>query len=105
MKKTLLLFSVSCFSFLPAFAQSGIFYTESKADLMSVSPNPSEGIFTVSLDGKNTSKFIVYDVIVEYSPVTSTLQIDLSAESKGIYFLQIIMKENRLINKKNILSN
>ncbi len=87
----------------------GIIRHESGAELIYVSPNPSQGIFTLNMNGNNTAKITVYDiignVIAEYSTVTGTLQVDLSAESKGIYFLQVITKENVLINKKIILSN
>lgn len=87
----------------------GLIHHESAAEIISVLPNPSQGIFTVNMNGNNTVKITVYDVtgnvIAEYSTVTGTLQVDLSAESKGIYFLRVITKENVLINKKIILSN
>lgn len=81
------------------------------ANLVSVFPNPSQDVFNVILDGIAAEKIILCDMLgnkmEEFSTRTNSnaIVIDLSYEANGAYFLQIITADNRVINKKIILSN
>ena len=67
-------------------------------------PNPIKGIFTIDLGEvtENTS-ITVYDmlgkVIVRKESITSTTQIDLSGNEKGIYFVKMVNGENSITRR------
>lgn len=76
---------------------------------ISVYPNPSSGVFTIQTDEQSKADKIVlavYDVkgerIYQSSSVGYPLSIDLSAQPRGVYFLNIRINE-RSINKKIIV--
>lgn len=90
----------------------GINDPENYSHLISIFPNPSSGIVKVNFPSQQISKIIVLDVlgnvIGEYSrnPIKNdSFEIDLSDQSNGVYFLQIITQENKLVNRKIILSH
>lgn len=72
---------------------------------MAVYPNPSFGIFTINLKNKAIeNKICVYDilgncVIEKMSMKNSNEEIDLSKQSKGIYFVEIVAGQERDIQK------
>ena len=59
----------------------------------SISPNPSNGRFTISINENTSSEIFVYNnlgqLIHQETLRSSSSQIDLSAHSKGIYFLKV----------------
>jgi hypothetical protein len=69
-----------------------------------VFPNPSSGIFSISLQHSRPVKCRVYDVLGkmvlkdEYRNA-SVLTIDLSSQYKGIYFVEIITEGRRVVKK------
>jgi hypothetical protein len=90
----------------------GITKQDNLSDFISIFPNPSKGIFSIDMKSNNIRKIVVYDVlgnvIEEHFPAeikNEHFELDLSSESSGVYFLQIITNEDKLINKKIILSN
>lgn len=66
---------------------------ESKTDVLSITPNPSNGLFTVKTNTKNTSIRIVNlvgeVVLVENTQANTNLNVDLSNQPNGIYFIQL----------------
>lgn len=72
---------------------------------ISVYPNPSFGIFTINLKNKAIeNKICVYDilgncVIEKMSMKNSNEEIDLSKQSKGIFFVEIVAGQERDIQK------
>lgn len=68
-------------------------------------PNPTSGIFSVNFNNENTDANIcVYDIlgnclIKKDSHSGSIAQFDLSAQPKGVYFVQIMMDEKRTVKK------
>lgn len=74
---------------------------------LSAYPNPSSGIFTVSFQNKTTgSKICVYDVLgncvlSKNANNSETETIDLSAQVKGIYFIEI--NTDQAIERKKII--
>ncbi len=78
-----------------------------KSDL-SIVPNPSNGIFTVNVKGLNTEKTVleIYTVsgklIMKRNMTSESLNIDLSEQAKGIYFIKL-MSEKQVFNSKLII--
>ena len=68
-------------------------------------PNPSKGIFTIRTDTENT-KVEVYStlgkLILKDNIIKGVKQIDISKESKGIYFIRLQNNE-KIIDDKIIL--
>ncbi len=68
-----------------------------------VFPNPSTGIFTVILN-KPTSKICVFDVLgncimSKVANNNTNYELDLSGQSKGIYFMEILSDGERAMKK------
>lgn len=67
-----------------------------------VYPNPSKGQFTVNLGSEKSAEMTVFDskgqVVIQQNANQSTVELDLSAWEKGIYFLQV----NTANTRKNI---
>ncbi len=81
------------------------------ADGISIYPNPSSGIFSVKLSATPVSGISVYDVlgnkIAEFTPTeikNDVYEMDLSGQAEGVYFLQIVTAEHKVINRKIILA-
>ena len=80
-----------------------------------ISPNPSDGLFTITIATKsiasfdikilNTSGLVIYETKVSSSGVTLIKQFDLRTLSKGMYLIQLsdISNEFNVIAKKIIL--
>lgn len=72
---------------------------------VSIYPNPTSGIFTVSLKNKTVeTKICVYDVLgnclwKKDCRNNVNLKIDLSCQSKGIYFMEIVSEGERAVKK------
>ena len=80
-------------------------------------PNPSNGIFKLQMNPQHSGSVDNYQIsifnlvgekvysIVNTKMVTqnSLLSVDLSAQSKGVYFLQIIYENKSVVNKKIII--
>ena len=73
---------------------------------ISIYPNPSTGIFNVSLGNITPSSVEVYDltgkiILSKKDIVTSNseLAIDLSSASQGVYFVKIIENQNQIVKR------
>jgi hypothetical protein len=71
---------------------------------LSISPNPSHGIFTVTGDNLNSIKVLNYtgQVIYETKTKSKKQMIDLTGIAKGIYFIKVV-SENEIMTKKLII--
>ncbi|WP_170228016.1 Ig-like domain-containing protein [Vicingus serpentipes] len=77
---------------------TGVGIKEAATNVVSIYPNPTNGLFTISL--ANTSQAVSYTIttlegrIVEQANnvTANNIEVDLTNESKGIYFL--VVKEN-----------
>ena len=72
---------------------------------ISISPNPSTGIFTLTSSEK--FQYIVYDIFGREvyksdQPINQSATLDLSSQPKGIYFVKIISGD-KIITRKIIL--
>lgn len=74
---------------------------------VSIHPNPSNGIFKVNTNTTSFSQIEIFNVLGEsvyQSAVADTkFEIDLSNQSKGVYFVKIISEDNVVSNKKIII--
>ncbi|MGQ0826760.1 MAG: T9SS type A sorting domain-containing protein [Bacteroidota bacterium] len=82
----------------------GIHPVQKQADFLTVMPNPSQGLFTIHSNGQfNDMKICIYDVLgntlLNMNMNSSTQIIDLGAQPKGIYFMEMIDKGERKIKK------
>ena len=71
---------------------------------ISVYPNPASEIFTIDLKNRVETKICIYDVlghcVLDNVPINkSDFKIDLSSQSKGIYFLQMVSGGEKKIKK------
>ncbi len=70
-----------------------------------VYPNPTSGIFIINFKNKSsTTTICVYDVLGncilnKYKCTELSSEIDLSTQAKGIYFIEIISAEERVVKK------
>ncbi len=66
---------------------------EAKADVFSITPNPSKGLFNIHTNTKNTSVRIINligEVILnDNTQSDSNLNVDLTNQPNGIYFIQL----------------
>jgi len=86
---------------------TGVGIKEITNNIVSIYPNPSTGLFRVNFGNNNST--INYSIIsvegkvVKYEKINAnTTIIDLSNESKGIYFVKIT-DENNIFIKKLVL--
>jgi len=60
--------------------------------LISVSPNPSNGLYRLNNKEQLTIKIVVTDalgrLVKQFTSSVSVFEIDLSSESKGVYYLE-----------------
>lgn len=69
-------------------------------------PNPSTGIFQISLEEEKIEFIKVYSLLGELkSEFKNTNNIDVGGYPKGFYFLEIITKDNERIVKKILKEN
>ena len=85
---------------------SGVNDITSSKSLVTIFPNPSENIFTIKTSNKAINYISVFDnlgrKVYEQKMNNSSLDIDLSKQPKGIYFVSIQSntdKETVKINK------
>lgn len=70
---------------------------------LSVYPNPTAGSFTVNYNG--TASYVVTDLYGNAVARSTEKTIDLSAQSKGIYFLHVVQNGQTVATTKLILVN
>ncbi len=74
---------------------------------INIYPNPSTGIFTVLCEKYKVQNIKVMNIIDEtvYQTIVNSQQtiIDLSNQSKGIYFVQIIDENKNIVNRKIVV--
>ncbi len=85
------------------FTISGLGLNENLLDVIAISPNPSNGIFSINSDNLNLIEIEIYNLQGEivYKSSSSKGSIDLSKEPKGIYLLKI--KFDSLIRVEKIM--
>ena len=78
-----------------------------KASSISIYPNPSSGVFRIDAGNNKLKEIKVTDVLGRIVLVTninsSNTTIDLSKETKGVYFIQLSDENNNRVNKKIII--
>ena len=76
-------------------------------DNISVYPNPSNGIFTIKTNNTSVSQLEIYNVLGEKiyksAVINAQIEIDLSKQSKGVYFVQMVDDKNTILTKKIII--
>lgn len=75
---------------------------------INIYPNPNNGICTIKSTDLKLQNCFIYNVLGECvfsqnSNLTNQINIDLSAQTKGIYFVEIFDENNSRINKKVII--
>ncbi len=90
---------------IPTTTSSHEVYSESNS--FSVFPNPSSGVFTLSSEIESTKHFIcVYDLIgkciLRTGLDSKSLELDISNQAKGIYYIKIIA-DDKIFFKKIIV--
>jgi hypothetical protein len=75
---------------------------------ISIYPNPTKGIFTISNTNSSIKSCIIYNILGEYvfsqkSDLTNQINIDLSAQAKGIYFVETTDENWNVSNTKIII--
>ena len=64
-------------------------------------PNPSNGIFQISINQENLKSIKVYSILGQLKKeLKLTNSVDLSALENGIYIMEILTKDNKRITKK-----
>ncbi len=82
-------------------------------DIVSISPNPGNGVFEITINVNGKPKLINYEIydshssfitkgMVSYNDSLYNKQIDLSSYTKGLYYLRIYI-DNEIINKVIII--
>ena len=81
------------------------------ANNFKIYPNPSKGSITIDFDENNGVKYLnIYSalgqkIFVLNEPIISNTSIDISSLKTGMYFLELIDKENNTIVKKISIEN
>lgn len=75
-------------------------------DKVSIAPNPSNGVFTISKNSQTSvSKVTVFDIngkvvkVIDSELDLEAIQIDLSKFSKGVYFMEITNETDKVVRK------
>lgn len=90
-------FSTNCSS-------TGFSNTDSHHEMM-IYPNPTQGIFQILSSGLHTeTKIIIRDVLenIVFEKIYqsgASLEIDLSNQTKGVYFVELLSNHRRTVNK------
>ena len=71
-------------------------------------PNPNNGKFTITLDLKVKNiqlqiKDLLGNLVKSLKPSASTIEIDLSAQPKGVYFVKIISEQGEVLEVKKVV--
>lgn len=73
---------------------------------INIYPNPNNGLFNLQMSQLGAAQIKIYNVLGEcvYQNMStaSTIQIDLSAQSDGVYMVQIITEEGTVNKKLNV---
>jgi trimeric autotransporter adhesin len=81
--------------------------TSDNSAVASLSPNPSNGLFTLNIDKTAKAQVTVYNIvgkkILEKEVVQGKQELDLSAEPNGSYFVKIT-SDKKVITKKIIIN-
>ena len=83
------------------FTISGLGLNENALNIITISPNPSNGIFSINSDNLNLIEIEIYNLQGEivYKSNSANGSIDLSKEPKGIYLLKATSGNKLLTNK------
>ena len=83
------------------FTISGLGLNQTTSNWITISPNPSNGIFSINSDNLNLIEIEIYNLQGEivYKSSSSNGSIDLSKEPKGIYLLKATSGNKLLTNK------
>ncbi len=77
-----------------------------KSKEVNIFPNPSQGIFNISIEKEKIELIKVYSLLGELkSEFQHTDNIDISDFPKGVYFLEIITKDKERLIKKVLKEN
>jgi hypothetical protein len=75
-------------------------------DKITIAPNPSNGVFTISKNNQTTiSKVTIFDIngkvvkVVDSELNFDTTTVDLSKFSKGVYFMEIANETDKVVRK------
>ena len=72
------------------------------AEMLNVYPNPSNGVFNISLPVVDNAIFKVFDTTgrqISSGTLNKNMTLDLSAQKSGIYFLEVNVNGSRTVNK------
>lgn len=75
---------------------------EATLDGVSVYPNPSEGVITVTNDAGNNNTIEVFDVtgqLIATKSVSSTTKIDLTANGSGVYLVKVSNASGSIVER------
>lgn len=83
------------------FTISGLGLNENALNIITISPNPSNGIFSINSDNLNLIEIEIYNLqgTIVYKSSSSNGSIDLSKEPKGIYLLKATSGNKLQTNK------
>jgi hypothetical protein len=77
---------------------------EDMKDNITVSPNPTSGIFSVNMEAEGLRDIYIYDVtgrivLESKGTVEKSISIDLNKEAEGVYFIRVIDTQSSVITK------
>ncbi|MCQ2218358.1 MAG: T9SS type A sorting domain-containing protein [Paludibacteraceae bacterium] len=78
---------------------------EDCTNIVTISPNPSNGIFTVNFSNGNANSILLKiidlfgNTIYQEETLSNSVTIDLSDQKKGVYFVQLISNDNTSVQK------
>ena len=83
------------------FTISGLGLNQTTSNWITITPNPSNGIFSINSDNLNLIEIEIYNLqgTIVYKSSSSNASIDLSKEPKGVYLLKATSGNKLLTNK------
>lgn len=78
---------------------TGVEQIVGKENSINITPNPSNGIFTVQSQSNNSKTIEVYNLLGDRIYSTSTNKVDISHSPKGVYFVKLKEGENTYTKK------
>jgi len=83
---------------------TGVAQPEKLENQISLYPNPSNGMFTLGSMNKDEKSIFVYDingkvVFEKHHTIEQSINVDITNESKGIYFVKVITSEGITLKK------
>jgi len=82
-------------NFHPVLADSIIAPNNNLQSAITITPNPSNGVFTLEVPERTLSEVFIYNdlgQLVYQQVINSIQQIDISSEHKGIYFVKVLQR-------------